>query len=162
MGKLTEQDLSFADTAPYIVSATFNSPHPAEAVFKVLADHHAGVKWIGMGVTAIYPTSVPETGVGCTRTVTLLYGLGKLEERFIAWEEPRIWAFTGTGIRPKVFTKFLERITLEPLPDHGCRIHYRAGIDFISMIKPLARIIVRFLTGEISKALKSLSDTAAG
>jgi len=160
MAKMIPQDLSYPDIAPYQISIDVYSPASPAAVFKVLADHRGALKWIGFGITNVVPTSNPETGVGCTRTNTFFYGLAKLEETFIAWEEPKVWAFTGTGFRPGIFSGFVERLTLEPAGDNGSIIHYRLGVDVIPLMKPFMGIMLAMIRKQLSKVLGRLSEAA--
>jgi hypothetical protein len=160
MGKLRRQTVAFLDTAPYRVSADFDSPASANRVFEVLADHRGGVKWIGTGITSIVPTATPETGVGCTRTLNFLYGVAQLREEFIEWDEGKVWSFTATAMRPKLCSSFVESFSLRSLGNDGCRIHYRAGIDLSWPMKPFAGSIVEALTRRVPTVLKNLSETA--
>lgn len=160
MANLERKTGSFPETAPYRVSADFDSPASADDVFKVLADHRGGVTWIGTGVTSLEPTSTHETGVGCTRSVNFFYGAGQLREEFIAWDAGKIWSFTAVGMRPKLFTHFVERVSLEALGNGGCRIHDRAGIDFSWLMKPFTLLVTRILTRQAPAVLKCLSATA--
>jgi hypothetical protein len=148
MAKTQPQELEFADAGPYQVDASHDCPAPASAVFEVLKDNRGGARWLGWFVTSVEPTSDPEHGVGATRAVTFLYGLGRLEERFIAWQEPSLWSFTATSFRPGVFSKFVERVRIEPADDGSCRIVYRAAFDFTPLARPLARIVAGWLNRE--------------
>jgi hypothetical protein len=160
MGNLEPQAASFPDAAPHRVEAYFDSMASADNVFEVLADHRGGVKWIGTGVTSIVPTSTPESGVGCTRTVNFFYGAGNLREVFIAWEEGKVWSFTAIGMRPKLFNRFVERVSLEPHGNGGCTIRYQAGMDFSWPVRPFATLIVKVLTRQAPVVLANLSKTA--
>ena len=161
MAKLQPQDLTFADTATLRIDARFDSPAPPSAVFAVLADHRGAIEWIGSGVSKIQPTSTPEEGVGATRTVWFFGGLGRLDETFIAWDEPTVWSFTGTAFRPGVFTKFVERVSLEPSGGDGCRITYRLALETRPAIRPLDGIIRRVLAWQPPRVLASLSSAAS-
>lgn len=160
MAKTQPQQLEFADSAPYQVDYIRDVPASANAVFDVFKDNRGGVRWLGWFVTSVTPTSTPEHGVGATREVTFLYGLGKLKERFIGWEEPRLWSFTATSFRPGAFSKFLERVTIEPVDDHNCRVHYRAGVDFSWWGRPFAPLAVAWLNRAIKPTLARMSDLA--
>ena len=160
MGVLEPQSISFADEAPYRVDAVVFCPAPAHTVFEVFMDNRGGVKWLGWFVTKVEPTSDPEHGVGATREVTFLWGLGKLKERFIGWEEPHLWSFTSVGFRPKVFTGFVERVRFEPVDDNSCQIVYRMGADFAPLYRPLAPLVIRFLNRAIVPTLEGARDIA--
>jgi Polyketide cyclase / dehydrase and lipid transport. len=142
------------------VDASIACPAPTSAVFEVLKDNRRGSDWLGNGVTSVEPTSDPEHGVGSTRTVTFLHGLGKLEERFIGWEEPTLWSFTATSFRPGIFSRFVERVRIEPLNDGSCHIVYRLALDFRLLARPLAPIVVGVLSRAIRPTLARMSQAA--
>ncbi|MFJ2782954.1 MULTISPECIES: SRPBCC family protein [unclassified Streptomyces] len=160
MAKTEPQTISFADTAPYQVSASHVCPAPASAVFAVLKDNPTAADWLGWYVTSVKSTSHPEEGVGSTRKVVWLYGLGKLEERFIGWEDSALWSFTTTDFRPGIISKFVERVRLEPLDGDSCRIVYRAAYDLTGPGKLIARPLAAFLDRAIGPTLARMSDAA--
>ncbi|MFJ6661085.1 SRPBCC family protein [Streptomyces sp. NPDC091377] len=160
MGKLEPQPLSYVDAAPFTVTASYLSPTPAATAFEVLKDNPGGVNWMGSFVTKVRSTSDPEHGVGATREVTFLWGLGKLKERFVGWEEPSLWSFTAVGFRPKVFSRFVERVRIEPVDDASSRIHYSMGSELSPLFKPLAPLIRRWFDGAALTTLRGLSEQA--
>lgn len=160
MARLQPRDLTFADTGSCQVNASLVCPAPARAVFDVLADNSRGSEWMGNGVTSIESTSDPKHGIGSTRTVTFLYGLGKLEERFVGWEEPTLWSFTAISFRPGIFSSFVERIRIEPLDEGSCRIVYRLAFDFRLFARPLAPVVTWVLSQSIGPTLGRMSLAA--
>ncbi|GAB2570563.1 hypothetical protein GCM10027167_90310 [Nocardia heshunensis] len=158
MAKTEPVTLEFAESAPYQVNCTVEVATSAANVFDVLKDNRGGEKWLGWIVTKVVPTSDPEHGVGATRKVVWLYGLGGLTETFIGWEEPTLWSFTANTVRPGVFSRFMERVTVEPVSATSCRVHYRAGIDFSWWARPFSG----FVTGYLGKAIRpALEDMGA-
>ncbi|MFJ4770825.1 SRPBCC family protein [Streptomyces uncialis] len=160
MAKTQPQTIEFADMAPYQVSASHTCPAPASAVFAVLKDNATAADWLGWYVTSTKSTSNPEEGVGSTRRVVWLYGLGKLQERFIGWEEAALWSFTTTDFRPGIISKFVERVRLEPIDDTSCRIVYRAAFDLTRPGKLLARPLTGFFNRAIGPTLQRMSEAA--
>jgi hypothetical protein len=159
VGKLQPQELSFADTAPFRADASTLCPAPASAAFGVLKDHRRWPEWIGAGVTSVEPTSDPDYGVGSTRTVTFFH-FAEVEERFVGWDEPTLFAFTGTSFRPKIFAKLVERFQIEPVDDLHCRITYRMGADFPPLLRPFAGIVIRFFARAAQPTLERVSQEA--
>ena len=159
MGNLEPQEMSYFDSAPVKSTASIECPAPAEVVFAVLADHRRWPQWIGMGVSAIEPTSQPESGVGSTRT--LLFGPGalKVQEKFIVWDEPS-WAFTGIDCRPTLFRRLVEGFWLEGIGASRTRITYRMGCELPALMKPLSGAIGPIWTRAIKGALPKLSAAA--
>ncbi len=160
MGALEPQDMSYFDAAPVRSTASTECSAPAEVVFGVLADHRRWPDWIGMGVRAIEPTSQPESGIGSTRTLTIGRGALQVQEKFIAWEEPSIWAFTAVGCRPRVFRKLVEGFWLEPLGDDRSFITYRMGCELTPLLKPTSRLFGSTWTRAIKIALPNLNAAA--
>ncbi|MFI8977393.1 SRPBCC family protein [Nocardia asteroides] len=160
MARTEPQHLEFAETAPYTIDYTHPCPASASAAYAVFKDNRGGARWLGWFVTAVEPTSSPEHGLDSTREVTFLYGLGKLSERFIGWDEPRLWSFTATEFRPGVFSKFVERVTFEPVDANSCLVHYRAGFDLSPSGRPFARLIVAWLQRAIVPTLERMSQLA--
>ncbi|NMO04031.1 hypothetical protein HH308_22715 [Gordonia sp. TBRC 11910] len=154
------RQLDHPDVAPHRVNAVHDCPAPASSVFAVLADNPGAARWLGWYVTSVATTSTAEHGVGSTRAVSWLYGIGRLEERFIGWEEPSLWSFTLTGARPGLFREFVERIRIEPLGEDSCRVHYDMGVDFTPFGKVLARPLIAWVNQEIGSTLQRLSDAA--
>lgn len=159
MGKLEPQSLEFANTAPFKVDVSIVSPVPAQALFDVMRDHRRWPEWIGAGVTSVEPTSEPDWGVGSTRTVTF-FRVAQVQEAFVGWEEPTLWAFTGTSFRPRIFSKLVERFQIEPIDEQSCRISYRMGADFPLLMRPLSRIVMGVMSRAGRPALERMSREA--
>jgi hypothetical protein len=160
MGSLEPQDMSYFDAAPVRSTASIECPAPVSAVFSVLADHRRWPGWIGMGVSAIEPTSEPESGVGSTRTLIIGRAALRVQERFIAWEEPTVWAFTGTECQPKVFQRLVEGFWLKPTGHDHSRITYRMGCELPTLLRPMAGLVGPMWTRAIKGALPRLSAEA--
>lgn len=129
------QTVEFAHSAPVSTSVSLRVPASADAVFAVLADHRGWPAWVRSGVVAVVPTSAEESGVGSTRTVRFRGG-GEIEERFVVWDAPTSWAFTGTASTPGVFTKLVERFDLQPDGDH-CDVRYTFGAELARPLRPV-------------------------
>jgi ribosome-associated toxin RatA of RatAB toxin-antitoxin module len=159
LGKLEPQDLEFADAAPFKADATTVCPVSAGAVFDVMRDHRRWPEWVGAGVTSVVPTSDPDYGIGSTRTVTF-WRFAQVQERFIGWEEPTLWAFTGTSFRPRIFSKLVERFQIEPIDDQSCRIVYRMAADFPLLLRPFGGIVIGFMAWAAKPSLERMSQEA--
>ena len=149
MAALEPRTLDFADTASAQAegSAVIDGT-PAEA-WAVLVDNERWPEWFGGGVTSCRSTSDPAVGVGATRQV----GLGpggrvRFEERFIAWEEGRLWAFTAFAGPPGLLG-LVERCTLAEAGPHRTRATYRMAFEPTALLRPAMPV----LTGGIGRAL---------
>lgn len=157
MATYAPQDLAFADTAPVQVEGTaVVDGTPAEA-WAVLLDYPSWPRWFGGGVTTCESTSDPATGVGSTRVVGLGPG-GRLRfvERFIAWDEEAVWAFTAVE-GPGVFRSLVERCTLEELGAGRTRATYRMAFDPKPGLKPLVPGLRRGIGRALTKGMEGLA-----
>lgn len=155
MATLAPRDLQFADAAPVRIegSATFDAT-PAE-VWAVLLDYEAWPRWF-RGLHACRATSDPATGVGSTRTVELAGGRWTVEERFIAWEDERLWAFTATAMSPSPFRGLVERATIEPVAPDRVTVTYRMAFDPKPALRPLLPLLKASVGRNLTAAMEEL------
>ena len=98
MATYVEQDLAWADRAPLVVESTAAVAGTPQEVWDAILDYPRWAEWFPR-IARCRSTSDPAYGLGSTRDVTLKGGGGTVSERFIAWDEPEVWAF-ATG-KPK-------------------------------------------------------------
>jgi carbon monoxide dehydrogenase subunit G len=159
MGTLEEQELGFAEDAPVTPEATVViNASPAE-IWAVLADNETWPEWFA-GLRKVVPTSGGEFGLGSTRRVEL--GLMKVDERFIAWDVGRLWAFTGTEMKPKLFTKLVERVVLEPLDEGRTRVTYRMAFELVPPMRLMAPALRSGMARAIAKGMRGLAERVEG
>ncbi len=160
MGVIPKQPIEFADAPPRYAEGTAVVDATPEQIWAVLIDHATWPSWFGKALKSVVPTSEPAAGVGSTRTVSLQGGT-VVEEEFIAWDEPRLWAFTGTKVSPPAFRKLVERCTIEPLDDGHTRITYRMAFEPAPLIKPLAGMIAKTASKALGDAMANLGAEAS-
>lgn len=159
MGQLIPQELDFADTAPLRAEGrTLVEGTPAE-VWAVLLEYEAWPEWFA-GIKTCRSTSDPSTGVGSTREV-LLTGGASVQERFIGWEEGKLWSFTATDMKPALFRSLVERVTIEDLGPRRTQVTYRMAIDPSPALKLLAPALKPLLNRSLAKAMSSLAHQVA-
>ncbi len=160
MGKLVEQEIGFAETAPFRAegSATFEAT-PAE-VWAVVLDYPSWPRWFE-GVKSCVATSDPAVGIGSTRRVALPIPGSKVDERFIAWDEGERWAFTGTDATPGLFRALVERLLIEDLGDGRCRTTYRMAFEPSWWLRPLAGGLRKGTDKALAKAMEGLGREVA-
>lgn len=158
---MVEEDMSFVDRAPFRAEATRVLDASAEQVWAVLVDHRSWPEWFGPSLDHCEPTSPGESGVGSTRMVRLRGG-AVITERFIAWDEPSVWAFTGTAGRPRVFEALVERVTLERLGTGGTRVTYTMAFRPSRALQPLASVLARGVSRTLRGSLLGLANRVEG
>lgn len=154
MAKMAEQDISYADTAPVIAEGTAVVDGTPAEVWAVLADHRTWPEWFP-SVKKVEPTSTKESGVGMTRRVTVAGG-PTVDERFIAWDEEKLWSFTGVSGKPAAFKKLVERAIIEPVDDTHTRITYRMAFEPAAVFKPLSGILKKQISKQITQGMVNL------
>lgn len=155
MASLSPREIDFADAAPVRIdgSATLDAT-PAE-VWAVLLDYEAWPRWF-RGLHTCRATSEPATGVGSTRTVTLAKGRSVVEERFIAWEDERLWAFTATSMSPAMFRSLVERVTIEPVDAGRTTVTYRMAFEPKPALRPVLPLLRAGVGRNLSAAVVEL------
>lgn len=155
MAATPPRDLDFADSAPVKAEASrVITARPTE-VWAVLVDHRSWPRWFGPSLLSVEPTSTPEHGVGSTRRVRVRGGL-TVTERFVAWDEPAVWAFTATDVKPRVFSALVERITLDRVDEVSTRVTYRQAFSLPPLLRPVAPLLRRGLSRSLGPALDGL------
>ncbi len=153
MTKLIEQDIGFADTAPWIldfegvVTAT-----PAE-VWAAFIDNQSWTKWF-KNCRSCVATSATFDGVGATRAISV-NGL-RVDERFIGWEPERLWAFTATAMRMPFTTSLVERVQFTDLADGTTKIDYRMAMAPKRWAGPLRKVIASQATKAFAQSFRDL------
>ena len=157
---MQERDLSFIDSAPVRIEAAVTVMATRAKLWSVLADHRGWPKWFGPSLVTCEPTSTDEHGVGSTRRVTLRGG-ATVDERFIAWDEPELWSFTGTGMKPALFRELVERVVLAPIGDDRTRITYTMALTPAPALRPFVPLLRAGVGRSLRQALEELGRTAA-
>ncbi len=159
MATYVEQDLAWADRAPLVVESTATVAGSPQEVWDAILDYPRWAEWFPR-IARCRSTSEPAYGVGSTRDVTLSGGGGTVSERFIAWDEPEVWAFTATA-GPPVFTSIVERITIQPLDDGRSTVTYRMALAPRSLLLPVLKLARGQLAKVLATALGNLDGEVA-
>ncbi|MCU1499747.1 MAG: polyketide cyclase [Acidimicrobiales bacterium] len=159
MATMTPQEIAFADSAPVQAAGSAEMVARPDEVWAVLLDYPAWPAWFPT-VKRCRATSEPPTGVGSTREV-VLWGGSRFQERFIAWEDGRLWAFTATEMKPGGLRSLVERVTIEELEAGRCRVTYRMAFDPYPALKPLAPLLRVGISRVLTKAMCRLGDQVA-
>ena len=158
MATYTPQGIDFADTAPVIAERSGTIAASREQVWSAICDHEHWPEWM-VALKSCRPTSTPPSGVGSTRVVTLAGGVS-FHEEFIAWDEPEVWAFTGTS-GPGIFQSLVERVTLTEVDPGRTQITYRMAIAPRRGLGPLVKLARGGIEKNLGKALEELDRWVA-
>ena len=131
----------------------------AQEVWDAIVDYPRWAAWFPQ-IARCHATSEPSTGLGSTRDVRLKGGGGTIGERFIAWDEPRVWAFTATS-GPPVFTSIVERVTIERVGDDRASVTYRMALAPRRALLPVLRLAKGRLASVLATALANLDGEVA-
>lgn len=143
MPSLDVVEPEFATTAPrrVVVERTIDAT-PSD-LWSIIVDNEGWTAWFP-GMKRCTTTSAMATGVGATRTVKV--GGLEAEERFIAWDAPRVWAFCVTRTNIPLASKMLEQIELEPT-EGGTLVRYTGAFE--------PHALTRFVFGLVEKNVRS-------
>lgn len=149
---MTPAGVEFVETAPFKIRTTLRLAHPPQAVWNVLADNERWPEWF-VSCKAARSTSEPPHGVGSTRWVQV--DQFKVDERFIAWDEPERWGFTLIDANVPLAETVVELVTLQPDGD-GTSLTHDFAAELKPWAKPLAPILRWRFTRMFAKSLAGL------
>lgn len=159
MPEVPPQGIEFAESAPVVAEGSAVAPGSPEEVWSVLVDTPRWSAWFP-GVSSSRATSDPSTGIGATREVVLRGG-GRVQERFIAWDEGRLWAFTAVEITPRTFRRLVERATLTEEGPGRTRVDYRMAFEPAPGLRPAVPVLRRLIGRSLTKGMRGLADEVA-
>ncbi len=158
---MTPAGVEFVETAPFRIRTTLRLTHPPQAVWDVLADNEGWPEWF-VSCKAARTTSETPDGVGSTRWVHV--DQFKVNERFIAWDEPERWGFTIIDANMPLAETVVELVHLHPDGD-GTSLTYDFTARLRGWARPLTPILKWRFTRMFSKSLAGLQprlDELAG
>lgn len=129
--------LEFIDQAPARFEAeVVVRASPAE-IFDVFEDADAWPRW-ALPIRHVEWTSPRPYGVGTTRTVTMIGGVGK--EVFIAWDRGRHMAFRFTETTMPHTAAFAEDYRVEDLGDGRARVRWVMAMEPTGPSRTMLRV----------------------
>lgn len=154
MPTLEPVDPTFATRAPNTVVVEQVVAAPVARVWATVIDNPGWTLWFPT-MTSSVDTSEPAHGVGSTRTVKV--GGLRAEERFVAWEPERLWAFTITKTNLPMAKKFLEQLELTADGD-ATIVRYTGAFEPMLLTRLVAGLIERQIRTAWTNGLAGLAD----
>jgi uncharacterized protein YndB with AHSA1/START domain len=127
---------------------------PVACVWSTFTDDPSWAIWFD-GCKSCESTSTPPGGVGSTRSISV--GGLRVDERFIAWEPERLWAFTVVNMRPAFAQAMVERVTFTDLAGEQTRIDYRIAIAPRRWAKPLRKVFAKRMSAAFATSFQNLN-----
>lgn len=121
-----EVGMEFFDEAPARFVAEVEIAATPSDVFDAFEDAASWPQW-ALPITRVEWTSPPPFGVGTTRTVTMIGGVGK--EVFIAWERERRMAFRFTETSMPNTAAFAEDYQVTDLGNGRTRVRWIMAME---------------------------------
>jgi uncharacterized protein YndB with AHSA1/START domain len=118
--------MEFFEEAPARFVAEVDVAATPEEIFEAFEDAEFWTQW-ALPITHVEWTSPPPFGVGTTRTVTMIGGVGK--EVFIAWERGRRMAFRFTETSMPNTAAFAEDYQVTDLGTGRTRVRWLMAME---------------------------------
>lgn len=157
MPTLTPVGVDFADTAPRTIVVDQVVAAPAAPIWAAIVDNSSWTVWYPTMRTCV-STSDPDHGVGSTRRVVV--GSLRAEEKFVAWDPERTWAFTILETNLPLAKRFLERLDLIP-GDGVTAVRYTGAFEPTAFTRPIAGLIERQVRTAWTNGLAGLARHVA-
>lgn len=138
MRAMQPMTLAEIETAPFRVVQQVTLPAGPDAVFAELADPARWLDWFPLMHRAVW-TSAATEGVGAERAVALRV-FGKFEERFLAWEPGKRYAFTMTASTSPLAARMAEDWRLSR-DNHGTRLEWTVAAVPTTIGRPATPVL---------------------
>ncbi len=139
--------MNFIKTASELIVTEVTVAATPEEVWGVLADNERWPEWFP-AAKSCHTTSDEAEGVGSTRWIH--FDLFKVNERFVGWDPPNLWAFTILDANLPGIVSVVEQAIIDPVGDHETRVTYTLGADLAPYMRPLAPVL-RWRLGSLFK-----------
>jgi len=165
MGAMEPMTLAEIETAPFRVVQTATLAAAPSAVFAELADPARWLDWFPLMRRAAW-TSATTEAVGAERSVALRV-FGKFDERFIAWEPGKRYAFTMTASTSPLTARMAEDWKLSR-DGNGTRLEWtvaavptRLGRGATPVLRVVLRRMFRRGTANLGRLLQQRGTQVA-
>ena len=135
MPLLTPKEPGFLDEAPELVLTEVVAAATPDEVWAVFIDNERWPEWFP-AAKECRTTSEQAEGGGSTRWIH--FDLFKVNERFVAWDPPRRWAFTIVDANIPGIVSVVEQATFEAVGDDRTRVTYTLGAELKPYVRPFA------------------------
>lgn len=158
MPRLRDVELDFFDHPPAHFRNEIELPAPPERVFALLGDPPGWASWFDDMKSGAW-TSAPPYGVGATRTMVL--GLTTAEERILAWEPGRRFAFRIERLGVPLVRAMDEDYRLEPTPS-GCTLVWFVAYEPTWLARAVHPLVRAVFGRQFRRSLEGLRRKLAG
>lgn len=154
MPSLQPVDASYIATAPRTVVVEQTVAAPPARVWEVVIGNPGWVQWYPTMSSSVTTSDSP-TGVGSTRTVKV--GGLRAEERFVAWEPEKLWAFTILRTNLPMAKRFLEQLELTAEGDRT-KVRYTGAYEPHMLARPFAGAVDKQIRTAWTNGLAGLAS----
>ena len=147
MPALSPQDVDFVTEARTVVRVEQDVQATPAEVWAVISDTERWPEWFPAAKAC--KTTSDGTGLGSTRWIH--FDLFKVNERFVAWDEPRRWAFTILDMNLPGVAAAVEEARIEAVDNATTRITYSVAAETKAYMKPVMPAL-RWRLGSLFRA----------
>lgn len=142
------------DEASHAFGHEVDSPMSCAETFDYLSEIASDADWFPDFVDGAWTTPAPH-GVGSERWFKsdILW----LQERFVAWEPGRRFAFVGTQTTLPLMARFGEEYRFVPSSAGGCRVHWRILYTPRAVFRPLHPFVRPYFARTFRAAARSMA-----
>lgn len=154
--------LDFIERATWRFENAVELDASPDVVFDIFADGESWPRWFE-GIRRVVWTSPEPKGVGTTRTVTLT--TMTVEERFLAWERGRRFAFRFEAATAPLCVAGVEDYRLEDLGDGRARLMYGVYLEptlLARLLGPIARARLGAMFRRAASGLRTHIESTRG
>lgn len=142
MPALIPQDVDFVTGARTVVRVEQDVKATPAEVWAVISDNEGWPDWS----PAAKACTTTSGGTALDSTRWIHFDLFKVNERFVAWDEPHHWAFTILDMNLPGVVAAVEEARIEPIDDETSTITYRVAAETKAFMKPASSLLRRRLT----------------
>ena len=158
MPTLTPRDTDFVDSASTRIVTRVEVEASPDEVWQVIANSERWPEWFP-ATKACRTTSPQVEAIGATRWIH--FDLFKVNERFVAWDRPRRWAFTILDANVPGAVSVVEQALTERAEGGKTALTYVYAADWAPWARGMVPILRRRLARLFSEGLAGIQGQVA-